>query len=143
MNLHLLSFILPLLFLLYQVIIDFMNLFPFNDVQARDKKLRKFEVFGNYPPLIIIAIFFYNEGVWAWIGYSMTMIIMVMHLFSWWIPYFTGYPTSVRKDYEKYFKRTYKFLPPIKDHIVPDAEHVGVGIILVTTVVIQSLYLFS
>jgi hypothetical protein len=59
------------------------------------------------------------------------------------IPYFFGFPNNVRSDYKKYFSRTYKFLPAIKDHIIPDAEHVGVGILLVASLVTQSAYLFG
>ncbi|MDR6999227.1 hypothetical protein [Neobacillus niacini] len=134
MSLHLINSVLPLLFLAYQIIIDFVNLYPFNDIQVRDKRLRKLEVFGNYPPLVIIAICFYiHHPISMWIGFVLTTIILIMHLYSWWIPYITGYPKSVEKDYDTYFKRTFKFLPKIKNHIVPDAEHVGVGILLVIT----------
>lgn len=143
MNLHLWAIILPIVFLFYQIVIDSINLFPFNDVHVRDKRLRKYEVLGNYPPLLIISICFYFDGAWSWAGYSLTAIIMIMHLFAWWIPYFTGYPAAVRNDYEKYFSRTCKFLPKIKNNIIPDAEHVGVGILLMVTLVVQSLYLLS
>ncbi|PLS03782.1 hypothetical protein CVD27_13410 [Neobacillus cucumis] len=63
-----------------------------------------------------------------------------MHLFTWWFPYFFGYPNNIRTDYEKYFKRTFKFLPKIKDHIIPDAEHVGVGILLTITLLVQIIF---
>jgi len=142
MNLHVLSYVLPILFLLYQIIIDFVDLFPFNDVNVRDKRLRKFEVLGNYPPLLIISLCFYFSGIWNWVGFVLTSIIMIMHLFAWWIPYFSGFPKNVQDNYEKYFSRTYKFLPSIKNHITPDAEHVGVGVILFITLIIQTIYLF-
>ncbi|MEH7333526.1 hypothetical protein V7161_12870 [Neobacillus drentensis] len=58
MSLHTFAWILPLVFLLYQIVIDFLDLYPFNDINSRDKRLRKFEVLGNYPPLIIIAACF-------------------------------------------------------------------------------------
>jgi hypothetical protein len=144
LNLHTLTYLMPLFFLLYQIIIDFVPLFPFNDVQSRDKRLRLYEVLGNYPPLLVIALCFYlDNNISIWIGFAFTSIIMVMHLFAWWIPYFFGFPKNVRSDYNKYFSRTYKFLPPIKDHIIPDAEHVGVGILLATTLIIQSIYVFG
>lgn len=142
MNLQLFSYLLPLVFLLYQIIIDFVDLFPFNDVHVRDKRLRKFEVLGNYPPLLIISACFYFGGKAAWFGLGMTSIIMIMHLFAWWFPYFFGFPKSVRSDYEKYFARTLKILPPIKNHIVPDVEHIGVGVILTITLITQCLFLF-
>jgi len=108
-----------LVFLAYQILIDFVNIFPFNDIASRDKRLRKFEVLGNYPPLLIIAFcFFYDSTVSVWIGFILTGIIFVMHLFAWWIPYFFGIPKSVKKDYDKYFTRTLKCLPKIKDHLI-------------------------
>ncbi|MFB7305157.1 hypothetical protein [Heyndrickxia sporothermodurans] len=142
--LHILAFVLPLVFLGYQMVIDFVNLYPFNDIHSRDKRLRKYEVLGNYPPLVVIAVcFFSNSVIWHWVGFIMTSIIMVMHLFAWWIPYFTGFPNQVRRDYEKYFSKTFKFLPAIKKHIISDAEHVGVGVLLSATLVVQSIYLLS
>lgn len=144
MNLHVLTMVFPLLLLLYQVIIDFVDLFPFNDIKAKDKRLRKLEVLGNYPPLIIIALCFNFNTSWSvWVGFVLTSIILMMHFFAWWMPYLTGYPNGVQGDYEKYFSRTYKFLPKIKDHIVPDAEHIGIGVLLVATFVVQALYLFG
>jgi steroid 5-alpha reductase family enzyme len=143
MNLHIVNSLLPLVFLGYQILIDSVNLFPFNDVAVRDKRLRKYEVFGNYPPLIIIAWCFYHNSIASmWIGFVMATIILIMHLFAWWIPYLTGYPAAVKKDYERYFKRTFKFLPKISEHIIPDAEHVGVGILLVTIILFEGMAIF-
>jgi hypothetical protein len=144
MNLQIINTGLPLLFLAYQIMIDFVNLYPFNDIHSRDKRLRKIEVFGNYPPLLVIAIcFYFHHPVSMWIGFVLTTIILIMHLYSWWLPYFTGYPKSVEKDYYAYFKRTFKFLPRIKNHIVPDAEHVGVGILLLITFIYELIDLIS
>ncbi|MDN3019577.1 hypothetical protein PH210_25770 [Paenibacillus sp. BSR1-1] len=143
MSLHTFAWVLPLVFLLYQIVIDFLDLYPFNDIHSRDKRLRKFEVLGNYPPLIIIsACFFFDNVIANWVGYTLTSIIMIMHLFAWWLPYLFGFPLTVKADYEKYFSRTYKILPSIKDHIIPDVEHIGVGVLLLTTLFIQSWYLF-
>lgn len=138
-----LTYLFPLCFLLYQIIIDFVPLFPFNDVQSRDKRLRKFEVLGNYPPVLLISFcFYFNHSISLWIGYILVLITMLMHIFTWWIPYLFGFPNSVRSDYQKYFSRTYKFLPPIKNHIIPDAEHVGVGLLLLIIIIVQSIYMF-
>jgi hypothetical protein len=143
-NLHTVNIAFPLLFLFYQIVIDFVDLFPFNDIHSRDNRLRKYEVLGNYPSLLLISFcFYYHSTVSMWIGFVVTSIILVMHLFAWWIPYFFGFPNSAKNDYLKYFSRTYKFLPRIKDHIVPDAEHVGVGILLVVTLLFQAKDLFQ
>ncbi|KOP69034.1 hypothetical protein AMS62_19580 [Bacillus sp. FJAT-18019] len=62
---------------------------------------------------------------------------------TWWIPYFTGFPKSAKENYDRYFKRTYKILPQIKDHLTPDVEHMGVGILIVITLIFQIWDLLS
>jgi len=39
------------------------------------------------------------------------------------------------KAYEKYFGRTYKFLPAIGDHPIPDAAHVLLQLLLIGVIV--------
>jgi hypothetical protein len=144
MGLNTLNVIMPLIFLAYQILIDFVDMFPFNDIHSRDKRLRKYEVLGNYPPLLIISICFLIPSLVSHsVGLVLTLIIFIMHLLSWWIPYFFGFPAKVKSDYGRYFNRTYKFLPPIRDHIVPDAEHFGVGILLFILLIFQVISLFS
>lgn len=46
-HLQIAAFVLPLVFLVYQIVIDFANLYPFNDIRSRDQRLRKYEVLGN------------------------------------------------------------------------------------------------
>jgi hypothetical protein len=144
MSLSSINQLLPLVFLAYQILIDFVDLFPFNDIASRDKRLRKYEVLGNYPPLLIISFcFYYDSTVSVWIGFILTCIIFVMHLFAWWIPYFFGVPQSAKKDYDRYFTRTLKCLPMIKDHVVPDIQHCGVGMLLVTSLAFQIMRLMQ
>jgi hypothetical protein len=144
MSMHSINVLLPLLFLLYQIMIDFVDLYPFNDIQSKDKRLRKYEVLGNYPPLLLIALCFYLESTISHvIGLALTAIIFIMHLFTWWFPYWFGFPVRVKDDYVRYFSKTYKFLPPIRDHIVPDAEHCGVGVLLLATLIFQVSFLYG
>jgi hypothetical protein len=51
-------------------------------------------------------------GLWLYVEIS-----------SWWIPYFQGAPPQMMRFYEHWFANTYKFLPPIDGHPIPDAEH--------------------
>jgi hypothetical protein len=144
MSLQVINGVLPLVFFGYQWVIDSVNLFPFNDVERKDKKTRKIEILMNYPPLFAISLcFFIHTFVSMAIGTALTLIIFVMHLSAWWIPYLFGSSSRMKHEYDRLFGRTYRFLPPIKDHIVPDAEHCGVGLFLITLTVFQILDLFK
>lgn len=51
-------------------------------------------------------------GLWLWVEIA-----------SWWVPYFRGGSPPMMRFYQHWFANTYKFLPPIDGHPIPDAEH--------------------
>lgn len=130
MSWNLVAALMPLVFLGYQLVIDWVNLFPWNDVAAKSAKTRVLELLLNYSPLLLISYGFFKptgaSELYALLG---SAAYLLGHLNAWWRPYLLGASPGERQEYAALFSRTYKFLPPIKDHPIPDAEHVVVGLI--------------
>ena len=139
-----LAMLMPLIFLTYQILIDWVNLFPWNDVTTKTPKTRLLELLLNYSPLVLIAYGFHRatptSQLYALIG---SIAYLLGHLNAWWRPYFFGASVNEQAEYSQYFSRTYKFLPPIKDHPIPDGEHVVLGLICLLMVISSVLAYFT
>lgn len=88
---------------------------------------------------ITILIFFWRR--WRWlmpVGVAAYAWWAWLEIQSWWIPYFYGASAQWMEVYSRWFKDTYKFLPPIGGHPIPDAEHT-VLISLIFAVVITGI----
>jgi hypothetical protein len=78
-------------------------------------------------------------AILSWTGYFATAIIafliasiyLVGHIAAWWIPYFFGCSQQWKERMNYAFGRTMKILPPIKDHPIPNLEHLPVGLFIV------------
>lgn len=122
----------PVILVIYLLIIDFVDLYPFNDVAKHKAHDRKAELF-NY--LLISA-----GALFGWSGlyplqiaaFLIAAACVIGHLFAWWVPYFFGhYNSYCKEEYEHQFSSTIKILPPIKDHPIPDLEHLPVGLLAI------------
>jgi hypothetical protein len=60
---------------------------------------------------------------WAW-----------LEIQSWWIPYFSGASPQWMAVYTRWFSHTYKFLPAIGNHPIPDAEHTVLTALIISLV---------
>ena len=139
-----LAMIMPFIFLAYQLLIDWANLFPWNDIATKTPKTRLIELLLNYSPLLLIAYGFYQHTptakLYALIG---SVAYLIGHLNAWWRPYLFGASAKEKAEYEQYFSRTYKFLPPIGEHPIPDSEHVVLGFICLLMVGCSCLAYFT
>ena len=73
---------------------------------------------------IAILICFWKR--WRWlmlVGVAVNIWWAYMEIQSWWIPYFFGGSAQWMETYNHWFKNTWKILPAIGSHPVPDAEH--------------------
>ena len=81
----------------------------------------------------VILIFYWKRWRWAMLaGFGLYGFWLYLEINSWWVPYFRGASPQFMRFYEHWFGNTYKFLPPIDGHPVPDAEHTVILVLLVT-----------
>lgn len=118
--------ILQLLLLLYFEAITLLNLYPWNDLSKYTFKEKVIEATVNGAIIIFNAGLFTTKVKWLMmISIVFWFLFLLMQLLTWWMPYVTGkhlkqFPRTL---YDTHFKETIKLLPPIKDHIIPDAQH--------------------
>jgi hypothetical protein len=135
MNWQTAAMISPLVFLAYQLLIDFVPMFPWNDTSTRTIKHRLLEVVFNYTPLLLIAYGFSQTNRTGWLIASIGATLYFFgHLNAWWKPYFFGASAKEMEEYKTHFSRTWKFLPARGTNPIPDAEHVVIGIICIAMV---------
>jgi len=124
--------LIPILFVIYLIIIDFVPLPPFNDVTRHTFNDRIME-FINYFIFSSVGLYSWFElPGYVWVSLVVTTLLIGGYVFAWWIPYFKGhYSDYTRQEYEYSFSKTLKILPPIKDHPIPDLEHMFVGLFII------------
>ncbi|RST72475.1 hypothetical protein D4T97_015545 [Siminovitchia acidinfaciens] len=145
MDYYTVAICLQILLLLYFEVTTLVPLYPWNDLSKYSPKEKYTEATVNGLIMIIIIGLFITKIKWLMIiSVVFWFIFLLMQLLTWWMPYLTGkhlkqFPKSL---YESHFKNTVKFLPPIKDHIIPDAQHNVLQIITLLTLLISSISLF-
>jgi hypothetical protein len=115
--------------LVYLQITVAVNLYPWNDFEAAGDGGKRVRLVPGFVALgiaqvaciavtlldieaaMVLALAFYG----GWLG---------VQIIAWWRPYLFGAPQRHREAHERQFGRTYRFLPAIGDHPVPDAMHV-------------------
>jgi hypothetical protein len=81
----------------------------------------------------IILVFYWKRWRWPMLaGLGLYGLWLYLEISSWWVPYFRGASPQFMRFYEHWFGNTYKFLPTIDGHPVPDAEHTVILALLVT-----------
>ena len=82
-----------------------------------------------YPDIVIgalllwtLAAFWRKRVIGMWVGLSLLMLWIGVHLFDWWIPYLRGTGPERESFYRFYGSRT-QILPTIGSHHPPDGGH--------------------
>ncbi|MBS4195623.1 hypothetical protein [Lederbergia citri] len=123
---------------LYFEITTLVNLFPWNDLAKYTKRQKWIEGISNGIILLVCIGLFATKTSWG-MGISLLfwVFFFIMQLLTWWMPYLTGkhlkqFPKNL---YDSHFSRTVKLLPPIKNHIIPDAQHNVLQLLSLITII--------
>lgn len=143
MSWHVLSIIIPILLSVYLVITDFVDLAPFNDVSKHSRETRNWEILLNYPlPLVAAFCNWYGTTITTIVAILIGALFLFGNIFSWWVPYFFGCSDEARRHYEEAFGKTIKILPPIKNHPIPNLEHLPVAVLIILWLVTSIMNLY-
>lgn len=126
--------VLQIVLLFFMLFHDWISVRPLNDIPAlksKDSTLSRLVgslINGSLVLIpLILTLFYYSKPT---IPFFIGMTVMAFYLLltigtilSWWVPYLFGSTQKLKKHFSK-FKNTHHFLPPIKDHIVPNTQHV-------------------
>jgi len=96
--------------------------------------------------IIIGLVLFITKVKWLMIISTVFwFVFLLMQLLTWWMPYLTGKHLKQfpRELYDTHFQKTIKILPPIRNHIIPDAQHNVLQIISLATFVMSLITVIS
>ncbi|WP_026923705.1 hypothetical protein [Glycomyces arizonensis] len=124
----LLAVVLPLIWLAWLALIDWVPMPPLNDLTPDNRRSRLLAAVINYPfPLLVSGGVALGE-TWSLIAAAaLCCLTLAGHLLSWWLPYFGLGSASQREVYERDYARTLKILPAEGHDVVPDVQHLVVG----------------
>jgi hypothetical protein len=135
--------IVPLAWLLWLVITEWVPMFPLNDLRADNLRERRVAAAINYPFPLAIAAGVAVHRPWS-LTVSLTLCALTVfgHVTSWWMPYFGRSTAAQRAAYQRDYARTWKILPTGGRAVVIDVQHLVVGLLTVamaTTTVLATV----
>lgn len=142
MEYFIVALILQIILLVYFQLITLIPMYPWNDLTKYTNKERLLEATVNGIVIIVSTGLFVTKVKWLMICSVIIWLLFLMaQLLTWWMPYLTGKHLQQfpRELYETHFKNTYKILPPIKNHIIPDAQHNLLQIITLMILIVSVL----
>lgn len=140
MSIFLWAIVFQVILFLYFEVTTLINLFPWNDLSKYSLREKLLEAISNGITIIVGLILFITKIKWLMIiSVLIWCLFLLMQVITWWMPYLTGKHLKQfsRELYDTHFQRTIKFLPPIKDHIVPDAQHNVLQILSLATFIVS------
>lgn len=133
---------LQILLFIYFEVTTLVDLYPWNDLRKYSLQEKLLEATVNgFIILTAIALFVTNIKWLMILSVIIWLVHFVMQLLTWWMPYLTGKHLKQfsRTLYDAHFRETIKILPPIKDHIIPDAQHNVLQLLSLITLVLSTL----
>src|SRR4051812_45750067 len=104
--------VMPLVWLGWLVLTEWVPMFPLNDLAAAPARQRRIAAAVNYPVPLLIAGGVLLHRPWSlWGAVVLCGLAVCGHVVSWWLPYF-GLSTAGRREvYRREHARTWKLLP--------------------------------
>lgn len=129
-----LAFLFSVILLVYHQITTIVPMYPWNDVKKYTRVEILQEASSNGSLMILASIYlFYKTYSFPKIYFP---VLLAVEFYIWWIPYFLGKRTKRNRTAEV-SKDTLKILPPIKNHPIPDCNHLVLHLLtLVTTLLV-------
>lgn len=123
---------------IYLQVIEWVPLFPWNDLSRGNGQETMDLIIGAVSLALIVGAAMRSRvalgtavvGLAAW---------LVLQIQSWWVPYVTGGSASWRRVYDRWFSRTWRFLPDWGDHPVPDAAHTVLHVLILIALVASAV----
>lgn len=124
----------------YLAVLDFVDLFPLNDLSVVTTRERVLGVVVNELPLLLVAAAVASTR-WALRAGAVVVsaLFFIGHVAAWWIPYVLGASAAEVQEHAVRYGRTLTFLPGIADHPTPNTAHVIVGILALATLLCTAM----
>ena len=132
------AFVLQLLLLVYMQVIEWIDLFPWNDIRrGNGQEILDIALGGVMIAALAATYWRWRPGVWlAALVYAVWLGLQIM---TFWMPYALGASTRWAKIHEANFAHTIQWLPSHGNHLPPDASHFVLQLLLLITLVVTGM----
>lgn len=120
--------VVPLVWLSWLVLTDWVPMFPLNDLSRQNFRHRLIAgvISCPFPLLVSAGIALHRDWSLA-VSAVLCALILTGHVLSWWVPY-SGHSTEAQRElYRREFTRTLKVVPAEGHDVVIDLQHTVVG----------------
>ncbi|MGW4642019.1 hypothetical protein ACWEN6_26125 [Sphaerisporangium sp. NPDC004334] len=122
------AIIVPLVWLAWLAVTEWVPMFPLNDLAPGNVGRRLAAAAINYPFPLLIAAGVALHQTWSLVTATLLCyVIMVGHLWNWWVPYFCAATPAQLETYQRDYTRTLKLLRTDGHDVVIDVQHMVVG----------------
>ena len=131
-----------LVLLAYLELVEWVDLFPWNDVRG-----------GNGQPALDLALgvvfaataagTFLEKRVWTRAAAILTGVWLLLQIYSWWVPYLRGASPLWERIWRVHFAQTVQVLPSSGNHLPPDACHLLLQILIAAAFALSLRALYS
>ena len=108
----------------YFLLIELISVFPWNDLDRAGGVSIARTLFIVAPLIVALLAVLGRNLVFMVVGAFFQILWFAVQLGTIWFPYFLGANKDVKSRAAVLYERTYKFLPPVQDHPIPDAANV-------------------
>jgi hypothetical protein len=132
------AFVWQLLLLVYLQAIEWIDLFPWNDVRRGNGQ----ELLDIALGAVMIAALLATAWRWRpgmWLAALVYAIWLGLQITTFWVPYVTGASERWRKIHAANFAQTIQWLPSHGNHLPPDASHFVLQLLILVTLVATCL----
>lgn len=138
---------------LFLLLHDWINIYPLNDLETFNKycsfRNKVWMTIVNTPFFIVytlILLYYWSTPFPLYAKIYLILCNMLFGagiLFSWWVPYFFGWPISQVQELQEMYGKTHAFLPRIDDHPVPNTLHVMFHAIFIVNMIVTFVLIFA
>ncbi|WP_433044369.1 hypothetical protein [Dactylosporangium sp. CS-033363] len=133
----------PVAWLLWLVVTEWVPMFPLNDLRAGNRRDRVLAACVNYPFPLLIAAGVALHRPWSLaVALVLCALCVAGHVRAWWVPYFGRATRGQREQYQREYARTLKILPAAGRAVVIDVQHMVVGVLTLAMAATTALAAF-
>ena len=135
------AFGLQLLLLIYLQVIEWIDLFPWNDIRGGNGQ----ELLDVTLGAVMIAALAATYRRWrpgVWLATLVYAVWTGLQIETFWVPYALGASKRWARIHEANFAHTIQWLPSRGNHLPPDASHFVLQLLLLITLAVTGLAAF-
>lgn len=144
MNGSMLAAVFTGLLLLWRLVLDYVPMYPLNDLTRKTARSRNRDWTVHYAPLFLAFLLCLSGNrLSVVLGFIIACLYATVQVVTWWLPYVKGGTQNQKARWDGMYGKTHRILPRISDHTVPDTSHVITGLLTLAVVISMAGFLWT